>query len=87
MGTINYMLFNIGFKGSSSLAIVRFPTRARNLVNSWAKHRVRFIFCSSEELFEGFERFEYGFKILLSQKFCDVIGGALDVRKREKGAR
>jgi hypothetical protein len=48
MGSINYMLFNPGFKGSSGLANVIFPTGARNLVDSWAKHRVRFIFWSED---------------------------------------
>jgi hypothetical protein len=38
MDNVNYMFFKPRFKGSFNLAYVRFPTGARNLVNSWAKH-------------------------------------------------
>jgi hypothetical protein len=51
IGGIGYMLFKSGFKGSTSLTYVIFPTRARNLVNSWAKHRVGFIFSNSKSCF------------------------------------
>jgi hypothetical protein len=48
VGSINYMLFKMGFEGSTSLTYVIFSIGARNLVNSWAKHRVGFIFGSSK---------------------------------------
>jgi hypothetical protein len=51
------MLFKSSFKGYASLT---------DLVNSWAKHWVRFIFSSSENLFEGFVGSEYIFNIFLS---------------------
>jgi hypothetical protein len=48
------MLFKLGFKGSTNLTYVGFPTGTRNLVNSWAKHRVGFIFSNSKKLFYDF---------------------------------
>jgi hypothetical protein len=38
------MFFERGFAGSSSLAYVIFPTRARDMVDFWIEHRVGFIF-------------------------------------------
>jgi hypothetical protein len=38
VGCINYMFFETGFEGSTSLTYVRFSTGARDLVNSWAQH-------------------------------------------------
>jgi hypothetical protein len=34
VGGISYMFFYLGFKGSTNLTYVIFPTRARNLVNT-----------------------------------------------------
>jgi hypothetical protein len=48
VGIINDMFFKTGFEGPASLTYVIFSTGARNLVNSWAKHWVRFIFSSSK---------------------------------------
>jgi len=61
MDNVNYMFFNSGFEGSSNLSYVRFPTGVRNLVNSWAQHRVRFIFYYSRKLFKGFVGIEHNF--------------------------
>jgi hypothetical protein len=66
VGRINYMFFEMGFEGSTSLTYVRFSTGARDLVNSWAQHWVRFVLSSSKELFKGFIWFEHSFDILLS---------------------
>jgi hypothetical protein len=54
------------------------------LVNSWAKHWVRFILGRSEGLFESFERLEDGFDILFSKNFGYVISSALDVGERKE---
>jgi len=58
VGSVNYVLFNTGFERFVGLTYVIFATRARNSINSWAKHRVRFIFGSAKKLFECFVRFE-----------------------------
>jgi hypothetical protein len=60
------MFFHPSFEGSPSLTYVIFSTGARNLVNSWTKHRVRFVFSGSKKLFEGFVRFEHSFDVIFS---------------------
>jgi hypothetical protein len=54
------------------------------LVNSWAKHWVRFILGKSKGLFESFERLEDSFDILFSKNFGYVICNALDVGERKE---
>jgi hypothetical protein len=54
------------------------------LVNSWAKHWVRFILGRSKGLFGSFERLEDGFDIIFGKNFGNVINSALDVGERKE---
>jgi hypothetical protein len=50
-------------------------------------HRVNFIFCFFEKVFEAFVGFEHSFDIYFSHNFHDVIDGALHMRQREERMR
>jgi len=63
------MFFEASLEGYTKLTYLRFSTRAGDLVNPWAQHRVIFIFNTSKEFFKGFIRFERHLDILLSQEF------------------
>jgi hypothetical protein len=69
VGSINYMFFEMGFEGSTSLTYVRFSTRSKGFGKLLGPTWVRFVFSSSKELFKGFIGFEHSFDILLSQDF------------------